>query len=170
MRRSIWTLSLAFATLLSAGQAFAAAITTVDLNESRRVMLHGAAANVFVADPAVADVAMIDSHSVILLGKGYGVTQVLVTDHSGHTLLDSVVAVVGSEAGRVTVYRGQAAQDYHCSSRCETINGGGAAAPSIGNNAAAAASAPSGPSPGGENAPLNVGPPVTVTQAGGVHP
>ena len=35
--------------------------------------------NVFTA---VADVAMIDTHSVIVLGKGYGVTQVLVTDHA----------------------------------------------------------------------------------------
>jgi hypothetical protein len=170
MHRSIWTLSLAFATLLSAGQAMAAAITTVDLNESRRVMLHGTAANVFVADPAVADVAMIDSHSVIVLGKGYGVTQVLVTDHSGHTLLDSVVAVIGSEAGRVTVYRGQAAQDYHCSSRCETMNGGGAVASSVGNNATPTPSSPNSTTPSSEGPPLNIGPPVTVTQAGGVHP
>jgi hypothetical protein len=170
MRRSIWTLCLAFATLLSAGQALAAAITTVDLNESRRVMLHGTAANVFVADPAVADVAMIDPHSIIVLGKGYGVTQILVTDHAGHTLLDSVIAVIGSEAGRVTVYRGETAQDYHCSSRCETMNGGGGSAPAIGNNSVPASPAP-GPAtqPSSEGAPLNVGPPVTVTQAGGLH-
>jgi len=172
MRRSIWTLSLAFATLLSASQALAATITTVDLNESRRVMLHGTASNVFVADPAVADVAMIDAHSVIVLGKGYGVTQVLVTDHSGHTLLDSVVAVIGSEAGRVTVYRGQAAQDYHCSSRCETMNGGGggaAAAPSVGNNSVPAPAASNSQASSSEGPPLNIGPPVTVTQAGGLH-
>lgn len=170
MRRSIWTLSLAFATLLSASQALAAAITTVDLNQSRRVMLHGTAANVFVADPAVADVTMIDSHSVIVLGKGYGVTQVLVTDHSGHTLMDSVIAVVGSDAGRVTVYRGQAAQDYHCSSRCETMNGGGGVAPSVGNNSTPTPSSPNPTTPSSEGPPLNIGPPVTVTQVGGVHP
>jgi hypothetical protein len=168
MRRSIWTLSLAFATLLSASQAFAAVITTVDLNESRRVMLHGTAANVVVADPAVADVAMIDGHSVIVLGKGYGVTQILVTDHAGHTLLDTVVAVVGSDAGRVTVYRGQAAQDYHCSSRCETMTAAAAAAPTVGNNATPAAGA-SPTIPSSENAPMNMVPQVTVTQVGGVH-
>jgi hypothetical protein len=171
MRRSIWMLSMAFATLLGAGSAFAASITTVDLNESRRVMLHGTAANVFVADPAVADVAMIDTHSVIVLGKGYGVTQVLVTDHAGHTLLDSVVAVVGSDAGRVTVFRGQAAQDYHCSSRCETMNGGGGGAgPTGGNNSTVAASIGATGGQGGDNTPLSVGSPVTVTQAGGLHP
>ena len=173
MRRSIWLLSLAFATLLGAGSAFAASITTVDLNESRRVMLHGTAANVFVGDPAVADVAMIDTHSVIVLGKGYGVTQVLVTDHAGHTLLDSVVAVVGSDAGRVTVFRGQAAQDYHCSSRCETMNGGGGGGPGPvgGNNSTVAAPSGATGTQGGDGAtPLNVGSPVTVTQAGGLHP
>jgi Pilus formation protein N terminal region len=173
MRRSIWMLSMAFATLLGAGSAFAASITTVDLNQSRRVMLHGTAANVFVGDPAVADVAMIDTHSVIVLGKGYGVTQVLVTDHAGHTLLDSVVAVVGSDAGRVTVFRGQTAQDYHCSSRCETINGGGAGGgpgPTEGNNSAVATPSGAAGGQGGENPPLSIGSPVTVTQAGGLHP
>ncbi len=158
MRRSIWMLSMALATLLSAGSASAA--LTLDLNQSLRVALHGTAANVFVADPAVADVAMIDPHSVIVLGKGYGVTQVLVTDHSGHTLMDSAVAVIGSGAGRVTVYRGVAAQDYHCSSRCETMT--------------VAGGAPGGGSPnsggGGDNAPLNVGPPVTATPVSPVHP
>ena len=162
MRRSIWTLSLALATLLSAGAACAAGFS-VEINGSRRVPLAGAAADVFVADPAVADVVMIDPHNVIVLGRGYGVTEILVTDHSGHTLMDSRVAVVGTEVGRVTVYRGEVAQDYHCSSRCETINGA-APPPSAAGNAG-----PSG-SPAGDNTPLNVGPPVTVTPVGGPHP
>jgi hypothetical protein len=173
MRRSIWMLSMAFATLLDAGSAFAASITTVDLNESRRVMLHGTAANIFVGDPAVADVAMIDTHSVIVLGKGFGVTQVLVTDHAGHTLLDSVVAVVGSDAGRVTVFRGEAVQDYHCSSRCETMNGGGGGGggpgPAGGNNSTVSASSGATGGQGGDNTPLNIGSPVTVTEAGGLR-
>jgi hypothetical protein len=165
MRRSIWMLSVAFATLLSAGVASAAGPLTVDLNGARRVPLRGAAANIFVADPAVADVTMIDNHSLIVLGKGYGVTTILVTDHAGHTLYDGAVAVLGSEAGRVTVYRGAVAQDYHCSGRCETINAAVAAAPVAASPAPAAS--PSGVSNEG---PMNVGPPVTVTQAGGIHP
>jgi hypothetical protein len=163
MRRSIWTLSLALAMLLGAGAAYAAGFS-VEINGSRRVPLAGAAANVFVADPAVADVVMMDPHSVIVLGKGYGVTEILITDHSGHTLMDSHVAVVGSDAGRVTIYRGLAAQDYHCSSRCETINGGsapgGAGNPVPGSPSGASAA---------DSAPLNVAPPVTVTQVGGGH-
>jgi len=166
MHRSIWTLSLAFATLLSAGAAYAAGPLAVDLNGTRRVMLHGTVANVFVADPSVADVNMIDTHSVIVIGKGYGVTSILVTDHAGHTLYDGAIAVLGSEAGRVTVYRGGAAQDYHCSTRCETMNAAAAAAPVN----AGGSTASGGGSGGGDNTPMNIGPPVTVTQAGGIHP
>ncbi|HEX4198649.1 MAG TPA: pilus assembly protein N-terminal domain-containing protein [Caulobacteraceae bacterium] len=163
MRRSIWTLSLALATLLAAGAAYAAGFT-VEVNASRRVPLAGVAANIFVADPAVADVVMMDPHSVIVLGKGYGVTEILVTDHAGHTLMDTHVAVVGSEAGRVTIYRGLAAQDYHCSSRCETINGG--SAPGGAGNAV-----PAGPagSSAGDTAALNPVAPAAVTQVG-PHP
>jgi hypothetical protein len=168
MHRSIWTLSLAFATLLSAGAAYAAGPLAVDLNGTRRVMLHGTAANIFIADPAVADVNMIDAHSLIVVGKGYGVTSILVTDHAGHTLFDGSVAVLGSEAGRVTVYRAGTAQDYHCSSRCETINSVAASAPVAVNGGGPTASGNG--SGGGENAPMNIGPPVTVTQAGGLHP
>jgi hypothetical protein len=165
MRRSIWTLSLALATLLSAGAAYAAGFT-VEVNGSRRVPLAGVAANIFVADPAVADVVMMDPHSVIVLGKGYGVTEILVTDHAGHTLMDTHVAVVGSEAGRVTVYRGLAAQDYHCSSRCETINGaGGGSAPGGPGNAVPAS--PTGASAG--DIAVNPVPPAAVTQVG-PHP
>jgi len=166
MRRSIWTLCLAIATLFGAGSAYAAAPITVGLNESHRVMLHGTAANVFVADPAVADVSMIDAHSVIVIGKGYGVTQVLVTDHAGHALLDSPIAVLGSDAGRVTVYRGQEAQDYHCSSRCETMSPTAAAAA----GSASGESGGQGGGQGGESTPLNVASPVTATQTAPMHP
>jgi hypothetical protein len=163
MRRPVWMLTLALTTLLVAGQALAAGFT-LELNQSRRVALHGTAANVFVADPAVADVAMIDSHSVIVLGKGYGVTQVLVTDHAGHTLMDSSVAVVGSDRGRVTVYRGETAMDYHCSSRCEIL---ASPVPSATAGGPGAQGAPAG---NDNSAPLNVGAPVTVTPVAASHP
>jgi hypothetical protein len=72
---------------------------------------------------------------------------------------------LGSEAGRVTVYRGGVAQDYHCSARCETINSAAASAP-----VAASPTPAASPSGASNEGPMNVGPPVTVTQAGGIHP
>ncbi len=73
---------------LSATTAFAADdAMTVHFKQSRRVQLSGQAANVVIGDPAVADVAMLDSHSVLVLGKGFGTTDILVLDRSGRPVL-----------------------------------------------------------------------------------
>ena len=84
-------LALLSAAVLSAATAAAAAShLTVDINQSRRIGLAGSAANVVVGDPTIADVTMIDAHSVIVTGKGYGVTQIMVMNRAGRTLLDGV--------------------------------------------------------------------------------
>jgi Flp pilus assembly secretin CpaC len=126
------------AALLSFGAAAAAASRLdVEINQSRRIGLRGAAANVVVGDPTIADVTMLDAHSVIVTGKGYGSTQVMVMDRAGRMLLDSHVAVRAPDDGRLTLYRGVAASEFSCSPRCEAV-GGKAGAPA----AAAAAPAP----------------------------
>lgn len=108
MRRPIHTLVLAACALVAGATAAAAATSalTVNLHESRRIPLPGAIANVVVGDPTVADVAVIDAHSVIVMGHGFGSTQLIVTDRAGHALLDSLVTVVSPDYGRVSVYRG----------------------------------------------------------------
>jgi Flp pilus assembly secretin CpaC len=117
------------AALLSAGGAAAAASRLdVDINQSRRIVLRGAAANVVVGDPAIADVTMVDAHSVIVTGKGYGSTEVMVTDRGGRMLLDSRVAVSAPDDGRLTLHRGIAASEFACSPRCEAMAGKNAAA------------------------------------------
>jgi hypothetical protein len=115
---------------------------TVEVNQSHRVVLRGAVANVIVGDPAVADVVMIDAHSVIVVGKGYGSTQVMVIDPAGHALLDTRVTVTARNDGRVTVYRGAASTDYSCAGRCQAVPApGGSASPSGGAASPAASMA-----------------------------
>jgi Flp pilus assembly secretin CpaC len=125
MRRPIQTLFVAaLALCASAGAALASrpGAMTVDLNESRRVTLAGAAATVVVGDPSVADVAMVDAHSVIVIGRGYGSTQLIVTDRKGHTLLASQVTVVSPNNGRVTLTRGLESTEFNCAgARCHPI-------------------------------------------------
>jgi hypothetical protein len=160
MRHPIKSIVLTILTLCaSAGAAMAAAggAMTVELNESRRIPLTGTAATVVVGDPSVADVSMVDSHSVILLGRGFGATQLVVTDRDGRTLLAGTVSVVSPDRGRVTLTRGVESTEYGCfGDRCHPLtaprrsNGGSAglgaspasAAPVGGGEAQAAAAAP----------------------------
>ncbi len=150
MRRMVRLLLPAFFALGIAGSAFGSAGAsgsgmTVEVNQSRRVVLGGSVANVIVGDPTVADVVMIDAHSVVVVGKGYGATQVMVIDRAGRALLDARVTVTAQNAGRVTVYRGVVGTDYSCAGRCQVAAtpGGAAAGPA----APASAPAPAATSP-----------------------
>jgi Flp pilus assembly secretin CpaC len=114
--------------------ADAASRVNVGLNQSLHLGVRGVAANVVVSNTAIADVTMVDTHSVIVIGKGYGATQIMVLDHNGRVLLDSVVTVTAPE-GQMTLYRGGASQQYNCTPRCEqdstkASSGGGSAASS----------------------------------------
>lgn len=107
---------------LSATAAVAASGSmTVEYKQSRRIALGGPAANVVIGDPNVADVTMVDARSIIVIGKGYGSTDVLVLDSGGRTLLDSRVTVVASDDARVTVYQGAASADFSCARRCQPM-------------------------------------------------
>lgn len=158
MRRPIQTLLLVIASLCVSTLAAAAGDDnlTVGVHQSRRVLLHGSAATVVVGDPKVADVAMIDAHSVIIMGKAYGATQLIVTDHAGRVLLDGQITVSGQDTGRMTLYRGTTVSDYACTStQCRAIEGA-----SVDNGAVAI---------GGPVAPT-VAPPVSTTTTTTVQP
>ena len=52
----------------------------VEIDRSARVQLRGAAASVIVANPQIADVTVVDANTLFIVGKGYGVTEVVAVD------------------------------------------------------------------------------------------
>ena len=103
---------------------------TVRLDQSARVRLSAPARDVVVGNPNVADVSMLDARNIVVLGKAYGVTNLLVVDRSGRTILDRDI-VVGAPTASVSVYRGPVVSSYACAALCEKIGAPaeGAAAP-----------------------------------------
>ena len=89
--------------LLVAGSARAQSLT-VPLDHAERLRVGGAAANVVVGNPAVADVTVVDSHTLYVLGRGYGSTGLDITDAEGRTLYAGDVTVV-RPASSVSIYR-----------------------------------------------------------------
>jgi hypothetical protein len=159
MRRAFCVAIFALAAAFAAAEpVLAAAQITVGLSQSRRVALRGVASNVVVADPKIADVTMVDTHSVIVIGKALGVTQVMVFDHGGRTLLDAPVLVATSNAGAVTVFRGTGTTDYSCAPHCQSSSSGAEADAAVagaflggllgGMSAAKGGGAPAAPTPG----------------------
>ena len=129
-------LLLALAVLFAGARHAAAEGLSVPLSETRPVTLGGAAADVLIGDASIADVTVIDHHHLLVHGKAFGRTNLVVMDAAGRTVFSSPIVVSAGDDDRVTVYRGALQSDYSCASRCERISG---AAPG------SSAGAPSGP-------------------------
>jgi Flp pilus assembly secretin CpaC len=117
---------VAVAAALAASPALAETMT-VRLDQSARIRLAGPARDVVVGNPLVADVSMLDSRNVVVLGKSYGVTNLLIVDRAGRTIIDRDI-VVSAPEGSVSVFRGPAMSSYACSALCERIGAAPASA------------------------------------------
>ncbi|KAK0342675.1 hypothetical protein LTR94_021434 [Friedmanniomyces endolithicus] len=71
----------------------------VEIDRSARVQLRGAAASVIVANPQIADVTVVDANTLFIVGKGYGVTEVVAVDGVGRTLFQREIVVTGGSTG-----------------------------------------------------------------------
>jgi Flp pilus assembly secretin CpaC len=111
---------LAVAALMAAPVAALAqsAPLSVQIDHSQRVQLRGAAASVIVANPAIADVQVVDANTLYIVGKGYGVTEVAVVDAIGRPLFQNQVVVTGGSTGSVRVWRGAQMTEMACASSC----------------------------------------------------
>ena len=155
MGRPVRAFCLSLVLAMGAAKAFAGVPgeMTLELNDSQRVGLYGSATSVVVGNPLVADVAMLDSHSLVISGKGFGATRVEVYDGNGRELFNRRVVIVAPQADRVTLYRGVAPNQFDCAPKCQLISGsnaGGGPLATVGAAgsavaAAAGAGAPNGP-------------------------
>ena len=90
----------------------------VEIDRAQRIQLRGAASSVIVANPAVADVTVVDASTLYVTGRGHGSTEVVVVDAIGRTLYQAVVHVPAPSAGHVRVWRGSAATEMACAAGC----------------------------------------------------
>ena len=122
------TALLAAAALVVAFPAAAVETLTVRMNQSAPVRLSSPARDVVIGNPAIADVNVLDGRSLVVLGKSYGVTNLLVMDQAGRMILNRQIVVSGAEPG-ISFYRGGELRSYACGERCERIGGDEGAAP-----------------------------------------
>ena len=107
--------------LLIASPASASSLS-VNLDQAAKVRLPGTARNVVVANPRIADVNLVGPHDLVVIGKGFGVTNVVVTDAAGRTLFDRDIVVSTPDYGQMSYIRGGEARTFACAPRCERID------------------------------------------------
>jgi hypothetical protein len=122
--------SLALASIIAlAPAAVMAASLGVPLNQSVLVSLPVPAHNIFLGNPAVADVALSDPRHVVVTGKTGGVTNLIVTDDRGRTIYNKEVVVRLSSGDRVELVNGVSIINYACAPTCEQVGSTAGAAP-----------------------------------------
>src|SRR5690606_26616490 len=75
---------------------------------------------IIIGNPQIADASVQDPSTIVLTGKGFGVTNLVVMDDSGNVAVDAQVVASRSFANSVRIYRRSQVQTRSCSPFCES--------------------------------------------------
>ncbi|QPC86548.1 hypothetical protein GA830_07225 [Mesorhizobium sp. NBSH29] len=91
----------------------------VVMNQARIVKLGRAADTIIIGNPEIADASVQDANTIVLTGKGFGITNMVALDRDGTPIVDAQISVVRQAAGSVRVYRRANVQTLSCTPYCE---------------------------------------------------
>jgi hypothetical protein len=107
------------ASLFCAAPAYAAGVS-VAMDEVRTITFPKTVSTVYVGNPAIADINMIDSRHAFILGKGYGNTNMVALDQDGKQVSNTHISVLARQDASVTLQRGANRVTYSCTTaHCE---------------------------------------------------
>ena len=93
---------------------------TVLIDQATLVRLERPAAELVVGNPSIADVAVQSGKVLVITGKSFGETNLIVMDASGNVVVDRRLVVQEPDIGYVTFYKGSERFTLHCAPNCET--------------------------------------------------
>jgi Flp pilus assembly secretin CpaC len=93
----------------------------VNVNMARVLRINAPAATVIIGNPGIADVTIQDPQTLVLTGKSYGQTNLIVLDSRGEPIADTMIEVAQMQAGVMTVYQGQNRTSLACAPTCQPI-------------------------------------------------
>jgi Flp pilus assembly secretin CpaC len=92
---------------------------SVKVNMARILRIDAPAATVIIGNPGVADVTIQDPKTLVLTGKSYGQTNLIILDDMGNPIADTLIEVIQAQADLVTVYVGASRTTLVCSPVCQ---------------------------------------------------
>lgn len=110
----------ASALLAASTAALATSGIEVVMNQAKIVKLARPADTIVIGNPAIADASVQDASTIVLTGKGFGVTNLVVLDADGNPIVDEQVVVSRDTPYSVRVYRRASVQTLSCTPMCES--------------------------------------------------
>ena len=121
------TLRRLFALPMLAGAALAIAACpgevkaddlVVKYDQSQLLTLPRPAAEIIIGNPAIADVTVQSGSLLVVTGKTFGITNMIVLDAERKVILEHLVMVKRDEAKVLNLVRGTQRQSYNCTPQC----------------------------------------------------
>ena len=110
---------VAGSTSTMAGEASDPGGIVLALDHARVMRVVGDVTTIVIGNPAIADVSMPDPGTMILTGKSYGETNMVMLDGNGNILAEEMLRVTVRGQSLVSVYRGVQRTTLSCSPTCE---------------------------------------------------
>ncbi len=73
---------------------------------------------VIIGNPAIADATIQDSQTLIITGRSYGTTNLIILDSQGKAIADEILNVGAADEDKVTVYSGSQRVTLSCTPEC----------------------------------------------------
>ena len=96
-----------------------AVLVTVNTNMARVLRIDSPAATVIIGNPAIADVTIQDPQTLVLTGKSFGRTNMIILDNNGDPIADTIVEVAQLGSDSVTVFMGDRRTSVACAPNCQ---------------------------------------------------
>jgi len=123
MIKSLTKLALLFSSALiplAAGVAKAEDLV-VQYDQARLLTLDQPAANVIVGNPSIADVTLKSTKLLVVTGKTFGVTNLMVLNEDDKVIYNTRIMVKSDESKVVTLTRGGDKYTYNCVPTCQPV-------------------------------------------------
>jgi Flp pilus assembly secretin CpaC len=91
----------------------------VFLNHAKVLKLDRPVSKVIVGNAKVADATVADSRTIVLTGKAFGTTNLVLLDADGNALLDERILVSIDEGNTVRLFRQSTRTVWSCTPSCE---------------------------------------------------
>ena len=95
---------------------------TVELDYARIIKLDRAVSRVIVGNANIADATVSDSQTIILTGKSFGTTNLVILDADGTAIVDERVLVSLESNNTMQIYRQVERTTLSCTPACEELN------------------------------------------------
>jgi Flp pilus assembly secretin CpaC len=105
---------------LLASYAHAESGIEVVMNQAKIIRLARPADTIVIGNSAIADAAVQDASTIVLTGKGFGVTNLVALDRDGAPIVDEQVTVARDATSSVRIYRRASVQTLSCTPYCES--------------------------------------------------